>query len=151
MSTSTTVRRQRHGVALAAVALLALAVPLTALPATPSAATSQHQQGQQPRLTNLAHLDWLSVPVTPPTQADHTTYRLADEPAVGVLWTYAEPNPDGTFHHVGGGAYDPATDTWGQGAFNADDVSRAAVVYLRDWRATGSTTSRSRRTTCCAA
>ena len=82
------------------------------------------------------------MPVTPPTQAGHTTYRLADEPAVGVLWTYAEPNPDGTFRHEGGGAYDPATDTYGQGAFNADDVSRAAVVYLRDWRATGSATSR---------
>ena len=45
--------------------------------------------------------------------------------------------PDGGFTHVGGGDYDPATDTWGQGAFNADDVSRAAVVYLRHWQATG--------------
>jgi hypothetical protein len=93
-------------------------------------------------LTNLDHLDWLSVPVTPPDQDGHTTYRLAEEPAVGVLWTYAEPNPDGSFRHVGGGAYDPATDTWGQGAFNADDVSRAAVVYLRHWQATGSPDSR---------
>ena len=37
-----------------------------------------------------------------------------------------------------------ADRTWGQGAFNADDISRAAVVYLRHWRATGSTTSRRR-------
>ncbi len=122
--------------------VMALALPLTALGSAPSSAappqTSQHRQA---RLTNLAHLDWLSVPVTPPAQAGHTTYRLAEEPAVGVLWTYAEPNPDGSFRHVGGGAYDPATDTYGQGAFNADDVSRAAVVYVRDWRATGSDTS----------
>ena len=108
-------------------------------------------RGAEP-LTNLDHLDWLSVPVTPPDQAGHTTYRLAEEPAIGVLWTYAEPNPDGSFRHVGGGAYDPATDTWGQGAFNADDVSRAAVVYLRHWQATGSTRQpATRRTRCCAA
>src|SRR5262249_28360319 len=31
---------------------------------------------------------------------------------------------------------------WEQGAFNADDVSRAAVVYLRHWRQTGSAASR---------
>ncbi len=39
-------------------------------------------------------------------------------------------------------SYDPATDTWAQGAFNADDMTRAAVVYLRHWRATGATSSR---------
>ena len=59
-----------------------------------------------------------------------------------MLWTYAEPMPDGSYRRVGGGAYDPVTDTYGQGAFNADDVSRAAVVYLRHWRATGSASSR---------
>ncbi len=59
-----------------------------------------------------------------------------------MLWTYAEPNADGTFRHVGGGQYDAATNTYGQGAYNADDMSRAAVVYLRHWKLTGSTTSR---------
>ncbi|MGH8892998.1 MAG: hypothetical protein ACRDWY_06775 [Actinomycetes bacterium] len=93
-------------------------------------------------LANLDHLDWLTVTVQPPAQARHTTYRLAEEPGVGVLWTYAEPGSDGTFRHVGGGTYDPATDTWGQGAFNADDISRAAVVYLRHWQATGKASSR---------
>ncbi len=43
---------------------------------------------------------------------------------------------------MGGGAYDAATDTWGQGAFNADDVARAAVVYVRDWQQTGAAHSR---------
>ena len=80
--------------------------------------------------------------VSPPDQQGHTTYRLAEEPEIGTLWTYAEPNPDGSFRHVGGGSYDAATNTWGQGAFNADDMSRAAVVYLRHWQATGSTDSR---------
>ena len=44
------------------------------------------------------------------------------------------PEPDGTFERVGGGPLDPATGDWGQGAFNADDISRAAVVYLRHWQ-----------------
>ncbi len=133
--------------------LLALTVSLVAglavaTPALPSVATDRAATAAAPRpaasgtLTNLDHLDWLSVPVTPPHQERHTTYRLADEPEIGVLWTYAEPNPDGSFRHVGGGDYHPETDTWGQGAFNADDVSRAAVVYLRHWQATGSRASR---------
>lgn len=94
-----------------------------------------------PALTNLAHLDWLGDTVVPPDQANHTTYRLAEEPELGVLWTYAEPR-NGELVRVGGGTYDTATDTYTQGAFNADDVSRAAVVYIRHWVATGSTSSR---------
>ncbi|HET9998094.1 MAG TPA: hypothetical protein VFQ17_11300 [Nocardioides sp.] len=94
-------------------------------------------------LTNLDHLDWLGDTVEPPDQPGHTTYRLAEEPGIGVLWTYAEPK-NGVLTRVGGGPYDPATDTYGQGAFNADDVSRAAVVYVRHWVATGSTSSRDR-------
>jgi hypothetical protein len=137
--------RKRH-VAVATTVLTALALPLATLAAAPTATATTRVERQAASaarpLTNLDHLDWLSVPVTPPAQGDHTTYRLAEEPAVGVLWTYAEPNPDGSFKHVGGGTYDPDTDTWGQGAYNADDVSRAAVVYLRHWQATGSTSSR---------
>lgn len=96
-----------------------------------------------PPLTNLTHLDWLGAQVRPPAQTGHTTYRLAKQPGIGVLWTYAEPStPGGALRHVGGGKFDPATNTYGQGAFNADDMSRAAVVYLRHWRATGSTSSR---------
>jgi len=93
-------------------------------------------------LTNTAHLDFLRAQVTPPAQPGHTTYRLADRPSIGQLWTYSEPGPDGTWTRVGGGTYDPASNTWGQGAYNADDVSRAAVVYLRHWRQTGSPASR---------
>ncbi len=94
------------------------------------------------RLTNLAHLDFLGDRVAPPRQSRHTTYRLARHPEVGTLWTYADHQDDGSFKRVGGGTYDAATDTWGQGAFNADDVARAAVVYVRDWKQTGSRSSR---------
>ncbi len=51
-----------------------------------------------------------------------------------MLWTYADRQADGSYKRIGGGTYDPVTDTYGQGAFNADDISRAAVVYLRSGR-----------------
>ena len=105
--------------------------------ATPAVST----RGVQP-LTNLAHLNFLGAQVTPPAQPGHTTYRLDQQPRINVLWTYAEPNADGSFRHVGGGAYDAVTNTYGQGAFNADDIARAAVVYLRHWKLTGATSSR---------
>ncbi len=127
----------------AALALTtALGLGLAAAPLPTVAADAAPVTTPPERLTNLDHLDWLSVPVTPPAQEGHTTYRLRQDASVGVLWTYAEPNDDGSYRHVGGGSYDAATDTWSQGAFNADDVSRAAVVYLRDWQATGSPDSR---------
>ncbi len=125
----------------AAAATVVLGVALSA-GSTPAVSAQTAPGAASSALTNLDHLDWLSVPVTPPAQDDHTTYRLAEEPSIGTLWTYAEPNPDGSYRHVGGGSYDAATDTWGQGAFNADDMARAAVVYLRHWQATGATASR---------
>lgn len=93
-------------------------------------------------LTNLAHLNFLGEEVTPPAQPGHTTYRLAAEPNVGVLWTYADRREDGHYDRIGGGEYDPATDTYSQGAFNADDLSRAAIVYIRHWHRTGDPASR---------
>ena len=83
-----------------------------------------------PRLSNLAHLDFLRASVTPPPAPGHATYGSGP---LGVLWTYADHQPDGSYKRIGGGAYDPATDTYGQGAYNADDIARAAVVYLRHW------------------
>src|SRR5215211_6474552 len=115
--------------------LLALVIAVVLLGAPAGAVTRRP-------LTNLAHLDFLGHRVDPPEQAGHTTWRLASEPEVGVLWTYAERQPDGSYRRVGGGAYDPATNTWGQGAFNADDMTRAAVVYLRHWRQFGDRASR---------
>ena len=130
-----TARHVRSTVVAAVLAMLAALV--VALPtATPATAATP--------LTNLAHLDFLQADVAPPAQDGHTTYRLAEEPSIGVLWTYADRQPDGTYNRVGGGTLDPAANTWGQGAFNQDDITRAAVVYLRHWQQTGSTTSRQR-------
>ncbi len=120
---------------IAGLALLAGAAVIPSASAGPAAAEP---------LTNLAHLDWLGARITPPAQAGHTTYRLDQQPSIGVLWTYAEPDPAavGTFKHVGGGKYNAAYNTWSQGAYNADDITRAAVVYLRHWKLTGAITSR---------
>lgn len=93
-------------------------------------------------LTNLAHLDSLGATITPPVQAGHTTYRMAEEPSIQVLWVYAEPDGSGGFRHVGGGAYDPITNTWGQGSYDTDDLARAAVVYIRHWQQFGDAHSR---------
>jgi hypothetical protein len=90
-----TARHVRSTVIAGVLALLAALV--VALPsATPATAATP--------LTNLAHLDFLQADVSPPPQDGHTTYRLAEEPSIGVLWTYADRQGDGTYKRVGGGA-----------------------------------------------
>lgn len=93
-------------------------------------------------LTNLDHLDFLldTVPLVP--VAGHTTYRLDQDPAAEAPWTYADKNDDGSYDRVGGGNLDPATGDWSQGSYNADDIARTAVVYLRHWRQTGDLASK---------
>ncbi|WP_037908368.1 hypothetical protein [Actinacidiphila yeochonensis] len=126
---------------LAAVATAAaLIAPLSAVSA---AASPRPAAASQPApLTNLDHLDALTTTVAPPSQPGHTTYQLADHPDLGVLWVYANHQSDGGYQPVGGGTYDASTDTYGQGAYDADDIARAAVVYLRHWQQWGDTHSR---------
>ena len=121
----------------------AVSAGLTALLAT-TALTAAPASAEPAPLTNLAHLDFLLDTVSPQDTAEHTTYKLADDPALTVPWTYADARPGGTFERVGGGPLDPATGDYGQGAFNADDITRAAVVYLRHWQQTGSDDSRAK-------
>ncbi len=92
-------------------------------------------------LTNLSHLNFLmdSVPLKP--LAGHTTYQLAEHPTAQAPWTYADKTADG-YRRMGGGSLDPATGYWSQGAYNADDIARTAVVYLRHWQQTGASASR---------
>lgn len=99
-------------------------------------------QARPERLTNLAHLDFLGDRVNPPNRARHTTYRINAHPRIGVLWTYSERQDDGSYNRIGGGTYDPETNTYEQGAYNADDMTRAAVVYLRHWQLYGDDHSR---------
>lgn len=111
----------------ALAAALAPAAPALAAPAKPKAST---------RLTNLAHLRFLLDEVPLPPVAGHTAFGGA---APGLApWTYADRSAEGTFARVGGGTLDPATGHWTQGAYNADDISRAAVVFLRAHAAFGS-------------
>lgn len=109
-----------------------------------SALTGAAPAGRAPfaGLVTLSHLDFLGDTVSPAPLPGHDTYRLREEPALGTLWTYAEREPDGSYRRTGGGKLDPDTGHYEQGAYNADDMARAAVVYLRHWRLTGSARSR---------
>ncbi|MCW2809805.1 MAG: hypothetical protein JWP61_263 [Friedmanniella sp.] len=94
-------------------------------------------------VTNTAHLDFLLDTVTPPATAGHSTYQLDRHPTLTLPWTYADARPGGTFARIGGGGPpDAVTGYYLQGAFNSDDVARAAVVYLRHWQQTGDRASR---------
>ncbi|TFC92303.1 hypothetical protein [Cryobacterium sp. TMT4-31] len=125
---------------------------LAAVPASAATATSGTTTKSTPAalpaaeasapLTNLSHLNFLLAEVPLPVIAGHTTYQAAETPVVEAPWTYADKNDDGSYSPIGGGVLDPATGYYSQGAFNADDTSRAAVVYLRHWQQTGDTTSR---------
>jgi hypothetical protein len=136
-----TTYRSRRALTAALTTAVVLASPVQAV-AAPAVLTSSAVPPHPAVLTNLNHLDFLTDTVRPPTQAGHTTYRLDDEPSIGVLWVYADVLPGGGYRRVGGGAYDARTGTYGQGAYDADDVTRAAVVYLRHWRQFGDRASR---------
>ncbi len=127
----------RKPIWIVAAALLVMATgTVQAAPATAQSAAKPAGCVSTP-LTNLEHLNYLTDRVSVSDTPAHSTYRLATEPTVGVLWVYADPRPGSTFARVGGGAYNPVTKHWGQGAFDADDIARAGIVYLRQWRATG--------------
>ncbi|ARC55675.1 hypothetical protein AS850_01120 [Frondihabitans sp. 762G35] len=156
--TNTRIRPRRAGVAALAVAALVAGLGLAA--AAPASAgstpTGPTTTGTRPTsghagtagaatpapLTNLAHLDFLLDRTSPKATREHTTYALDTSPALTMPWVYADARPGNTFERVGGGPLDPATGHWGQGSYDSDDVSRAAVVYLRDWKQTGSVASR---------
>jgi hypothetical protein len=116
----------------AAVGLL-IAASIAWVPAAAASPAQPRQPVASTLLTNLAHLDFLTATVTPPPQPGHTTYQLGSEPSVGVLWVYANYLATGSYQVTGGGTYDATNNTYGQGAYDTDDISRAAVVYLQHW------------------
>ena len=129
----------------AATAMLALGVAATGrrrAGATPTVATATPAPPSS-ALTNLDHLDWLSDPVTPPDAGGPH-----DLPAGGGAVDRRRCGPTPSRTPTAATATSAAapttrtTDTWGQGAFNADDMTRAAVVYLRHWQDTGAEASR---------
>lgn len=130
---------------LLGTALAVTAAGAPALAAAPTPADSSSAAAPAPaRLTNLAHLDFLldDVPLLSGV-AGHTTYRAAEEPIARAPWVYADRQADGSFRRVGGGPVTDAARGWyAQGAYDADDISRAAVVYLRDWKQNGTAASR---------
>ncbi|MDQ0614714.1 hypothetical protein QF046_002355 [Microbacterium sp. W4I4] len=120
--------------------VIGAASALTLLPARtafgapgPDAAARPLAAAEGARLTNLSHLRFLLAEVPVTASAAHTTYGIDEDPSVLAPWTYADADGAGGFRRVGGGTRDATTGYWSQGAFNADDIARAAVVFLRDW------------------
>jgi hypothetical protein len=93
------------------------------------------QDTARPGPVNLAHLDFLhdSVPYPGTPPAGHSTTEPGR--AIDTWWVYANyDSATGTYTRTGGGSYNPSTHTYGQGAFDTDDVTRAAVAYLTHYR-----------------
>ena len=88
-----------------------------------------------PAVVNLGHLDFLHDAVTYPAipPAGHSTTEPGT--AIDSWWVYANYGAGtGTYARTGGGSYQSSTNTYGQGAFDTDDVTRAAVAYLTHYR-----------------
>jgi len=83
---------------------------------------------------NLAHLDFLHATVPYTTSIPgHVTTDIGTP--LDTWWVYANYNKaDGSYTRTGGGDYHPITNTYGQGAYDTDDVARAAVAYLTHYR-----------------
>lgn len=119
--------------------LAAAAAPMAPALAAPAKKPAK-RPGKKPgkdRLTNLSHLRFLLEEVPLPALAGHTTYEAEERPRATTVWTYADRAEDGTFTRIGGGDLDAATGHWSQGAYNADDISRTAIVFLRAHTAFG--------------
>lgn len=143
-----TISRRAFLTAAAASSALALlptgrpdaAAATSSASAVPFSLPAEADRGR--RLTNVAHLRFLLAEVPVAASATHTTFGIASDPRVRAPWTYADTDGAGGYRPVGGGTRDAGTGYWTQGAYNADDIARAAVVFLRDWKASGDTQSR---------
>lgn len=136
---------RKEFIAASVVAAVSLALvgagSASAQPAQNQAGLPAHQAASTP-LTNLSHLNFLLDSVPLKAVDGHTTYKINELPTSQAPWTYCDKKADGSYSRVGGGNLDAATGHWSQGAYNADDIARTAVVYLRHWKLTGNIASR---------
>ena len=76
--------KRKYGRVAVVAAVALCAATLTGSPIA-GASPSPGRPAAAP-LTNLSHLDFLTATVTPPDQADHTTFDMTQQPGIGVLW-----------------------------------------------------------------
>ena len=129
---------------VALVAGLSMFLAVGAVAAAVSASAASSGPPASAPLTNLSHLNFLLDSVPLKSVTGHTTYQMDRMPTALAPWVYAD-NKNGIYTRVGGG--DPRVGPGGvtyyrQGAFDADDIARTAVVYLRHWQQTGSRASK---------
>ena len=125
-----------------ALALLPVDAAIGATTAQGTAGSLPLEADRRRRLTNLAHLRFLLAEVPVAVVDTHTTFGIDAKPTVLAPWTYADTDGAGGYRPVGGGTRDAVTGYWTQGAYNADDIARAAIVFLREWKATGDAQTR---------
>ncbi len=115
-------------------ATLALLLAILAAGAGHKAGAAQPASLGYAAPVNLAHLDFLHTTVPYTTSIPgHATTDLGTP--LDAWWVYANYNKtDGSYKPTGGGDYYPITNTYGQGAYDTDDVARAAVAYLTHHR-----------------
>lgn len=133
----------RHGRPLTRMVSFGAAAVLAVGGMGAAAAAAEVSGGPAQPVTNLSHLTFLldSVPLLAGV-AGHTTYDEASQPTAQAPWVYANYEGNGTYQRVGGGNItDTAKGWYAQGAFDADDIARSAVVYLRDWKQNGTASS----------
>jgi hypothetical protein len=112
-------------------ALAAIAVVLIGAIGGGTAGAQDTARAAGPAAVNLGHLDFLhaTVPYPGAPPAGHGTTEAGTP--IDTWWVYANyDSGTGTYTRTGGGPYNPSANTYGQGAFDTDDVTRAAVAYL---------------------
>jgi hypothetical protein len=133
----------RHTGRLLAVVLVLAFVATSTVLVGPLQTPVAYAQGDAPHnshpaapdIVNLSHLEFLRDTVPYPTNPPAGHQTVDPGTPIDAWWTYANYNAStNTYQRVGGGNYDAATNTWGQGAYNLDDVARVAVTYLEHYR-----------------
>lgn len=139
---TTAPRRTGSSLRKALIAMMTAAAAVLGFSGVPAHAEDLQQSARS--VTNLTHLTSLLSPVPLlPGVPEHTTYNIDSEPLALAPWVYANNLGNGHFENVGGGdLIDPVKNWYAQGAFDSDDIARAAIVFVRDWRQSGSATSK---------
>jgi hypothetical protein len=128
----------RHTRRLFTVAVVLALVAMSTVLVGPMQPSVAHAQG----IVNLAHLEFLHDTFPYPSNPPPGHQTVDAGVPIDAWWTYANFNAaTNTYQRVGGGDYNATTNTWGQGAYNLDDVARVAVVYLTHYRYYGDQSS----------
>lgn len=123
---------------LKTVILLLLVFMLSASPSEVLASTSSikplHNKVDNTAKVNLSHLNSLHTTIPYPNQPAKGHSTVDPQKPLDIWWVYSNLQKNGGYKSIGGGNYDPTTNTWGQGVSDTDDLARIAIVYLKHYK-----------------